>query len=771
MEGPIIMRKLFLLYGAPGSGKSTLIKKLGVEDLMLGYDRMRELFSVPFPCSETDGSLSQVRRFASGVQQAVVKATHEALKARLAAGTTVFFDATMAKPKDQTSLARIGRDYGYDTYVIDVQGQTALEELRELNTHRGLGRVPDADLARMHSACAAKQFSPLIKYVLDGTQPVSALRREIENDLTAVPVLAAERVIVVGDVHSCAGALQDAIDELDAPGTQWVFAGDLFDRGPDPVGVWRIVHRLLGEHRARVVTGNHEVNLRAVNSHTSHDRFADSRDTRDLLLEAGIVAGEQTRFVDSTIPLLRVFSGPTRQEWIVTHGGVSADTIVGARSRSGLLHVSDAECIYGVGSREKTYQGKSSYDVEAMPVRGFQIHGHRNGVRGAEPTPTVRCDDQGDPVICLETDVASGGQLSAVVLDTRGYTVHSFDDHVDAATAAANQLPPWQRQKVVASVADLLAQMRASEHVNVKEVAGLPGVAACNFTRRAFNAGAWDETTMHARGLFIDTDTAEIVARGYEKFFHIGEVPGRTYAHWANPRISTYPVTLRKKYNGYLALVAGYRGDLVVFSKSGITDYSRFARDLLVAQIGADGAHKLAEMLERTKTTAAFEVIAARDTHPITEAGEDRLVLLDVIDNTVALSTRDELRAGVAKRFDFELAETVATCSTPWELSPALEAAKNRSDEGVVLVDAKGYRSKVKSEEYARRKQVRGAIERYWSAQAADLGPRNEELYSRLIDAGILQDINDYAVAGVDGRPRLDLARVFDDLAEFEADV
>lgn len=52
-----------------------------------------------------------------------------------------------------------------------------------------------------------------------------------------------------------------------------------------------------------------------------------------------------------------------------------------------------------------------------------------------------------------------------------------------------------------------------------------------------------------------------------------------------------------------------------------------------------------------------------------------------------------------------------------------------------------------------------------WRGVSDTLGQRHVELEQRLVAPGILQcRAVDYTASGVDGTPRLDLARVFDDL-------
>ena len=61
------------------------------------------------------------------------------------------------------------------------------------------------------------------------------------------------RTLVVGDVHGCASELSDLIERASA--TRVVLVGDLFTKGPDPLGVWELIEA----HAAEAVLGNHDV--------------------------------------------------------------------------------------------------------------------------------------------------------------------------------------------------------------------------------------------------------------------------------------------------------------------------------------------------------------------------------------------------------------------------------------------------------------------------------------------------------------------------------
>ena len=66
------------------------------------------------------------------------------------------------------------------------------------------------------------------------------------------------RTLVVGDVHGCAGELSELIGKAACDAV--VLVGDLYTKGPDPVGVYRQIREL----GARAVLGNHDQRLREV---------------------------------------------------------------------------------------------------------------------------------------------------------------------------------------------------------------------------------------------------------------------------------------------------------------------------------------------------------------------------------------------------------------------------------------------------------------------------------------------------------------------------
>ena len=63
------------------------------------------------------------------------------------------------------------------------------------------------------------------------------------------------RTVFVGDVHGCSTALRRVLDA--ARPDRVILLGDLFAKGPDPLGVWRVIE----ETRAESVLGNHDAKM------------------------------------------------------------------------------------------------------------------------------------------------------------------------------------------------------------------------------------------------------------------------------------------------------------------------------------------------------------------------------------------------------------------------------------------------------------------------------------------------------------------------------
>ena len=122
--------------------------------------------------------------------------------------------------------------------------------------------------------------------------------------------------LVVGDVHACAAELAELLSL--AGGCELVLVGDLFTKGPDPVGVWEII----SSTGARAVLGNHDAWMLA---------HPEKAATMGLPAEAWDWLGK--------LPLHLRVADPKGGEILVVHAGVHPELGLSGTSRWGLLHM------------------------------------------------------------------------------------------------------------------------------------------------------------------------------------------------------------------------------------------------------------------------------------------------------------------------------------------------------------------------------------------------------------------------------------------------
>lgn len=400
------MRKLFILYGPQGSGKTTFVQENHLEEFSVNADEIRRLFSRYIP--SLDGE--KVLVAGEHLQRLTRRIVQEQADNLMFLGSPVIIDAVNASPRSRSQWEALADSHGYDVLAVDFT-QVSREELLNRNEKRGGDKIPDIEsfLDRFDAVPPPQTITP--DQMLD-------CFKTCQVDLGTRPVR------VVGDVQSCGGALEQAVNELGAADAKWIFVGDLFDRGPDAGKVWKLLKTL--DHV--VVTGNHEKSL--LNALKGRGTKTATEDSMKQLLTAGATRQQLEDWYRSTVPFYdfrvgddsgltgerREKCGPAgvaphtgAKEFFVSHGGVYPGTIREIRE-TGYCDLPDDYFIFGVGTRGNTYRRR--YEFRNFPEMGddkiVQLHGHRNEGKDNFVNPGV---------IDLESGVEKDGWLSVYAID------------------------------------------------------------------------------------------------------------------------------------------------------------------------------------------------------------------------------------------------------------------------------------------------------------------------------------------------------------------
>lgn len=196
------------------------------------------------------------------------------------------------------------------------------------------------------------------------------------------------RTLIVGDVHGCAAELARLLRVADA--SRVVLVGDVFTKGPDPVGVWRCVRG----HGLASVLGNHDQRLIDV---------LQGRRTGDAEAERCIAALDADdpswREWLAALPLWRDVAG-----WRVVHAALPPS---GDPTEARPTQLFSA----------RRWPGSRAHDpwwVEAYEGQVPVVYGH-DAVRGL----VWRTRDGRPWVVGLDSGCVYGGQLSGLVIETQ----------------------------------------------------------------------------------------------------------------------------------------------------------------------------------------------------------------------------------------------------------------------------------------------------------------------------------------------------------------
>lgn len=680
------MRKLFLLRGLPGSGKSTFIQTHKLAPYTLSADDIRLLYAGPV--LQSNGLL----RIPADNDRAVWQQLFSLLENRMLRGETVIIDATHTHPRSFTNYKPLAQKYRYQVFCIDFS-QVPFEVCQARNEAREEFKVvPPLEMKRMYDNMQRSRLPDWLK-VVEPEQFPHAIA------VTPQDVSQYKAVHHIGDIQGCFTPLREYFD---AHGIQddelYVFVGDYLDRGIQNAEVMQWLLENYQRPNFIFVEGNHEAHLRNWVRGVKARSIQFNQATAPVLEAAGIPPKKVYGFLYKLREMYYyTFSGCTV---LVSHGGLST-------LPEKLAYIPSMQFIKGAGLYEEADESDESF-ARTTPDYTYQVHGHRN--RFSSPTKV------NEKCFNLEGKVEFGGELRVVVLDKSGFSEHSVRSSIDVTGALIE--PIGDVTVSPRSVSELVDQLRSNKDIYEKPQPD-SNISSFNFTRDVFTKKRWDSFNVRARGLFINTNTNQIVARSYEKFFNVGERQETKLDALASTL--RFPVQAWVKENGYLGLV-GYDSEtdeLVFASKSSLTsDFAKWLKEQfnLFAPEGSSIRQKVKEYLATGDgRTIVFEVIEPENDPHVIAYDKPSLVILDIIANTIAFEAMPETdRQSIAELLGCPLKQKVGTFKDANELHVWLEEAQHfeytfnqHRIEGFVLEDAEGYMIKVKLPWYSFWRQMR----------------------------------------------------------------
>ena len=703
------MRQLVLLRGPMGVGKSTWVTENGLEPYTLSADKIRILFSSPLM---TENGLKINPANESRVWEVLM----DSLEVRMQNGDFTIVDATHVKQSAISAYKHLCERYKYRCYVIEFEEDldTVLERN---NTREEYKQVPEHVVANAHTRMTT-EYVPKWVTRLKPETAMEELRwkKSDYNDY--------KNVLVIGDIHGSYDALMElfitfnkdkyGIDTSELQDdTLYIFVGDYLDRGTQHAEMlnWLINnYRQPGSNKHRtnmiLLEGNHEQHLvnYAYDERVARVFYQTKKDIEDAGIEKREIKKLSRAFQQVAY---FTYHGSS---YVVTHGGLPRINL------HALNLIATNNMIRGVGNYQLNIDELYSKMEAKSPEdeATYQIHGHRNIYR----LPI----DMYEHSYNLEGKVEFGGYLRAVLLsgDERSfYEIKNNNFKIPENNATVHD---------DATVEEFLDF--ADNHEEVKVVELPDNISSYNFTRKAFTKGFWDDVTIKARGLFINTEDNYISARGYEKFFNEGERHGYKVSDLSEADL---PIRVFHKYNGFLGLASYDKAtdSLKYYSKSLSSDigaeHALMVKEVIEYTMPEQNIEKMRQMSKDYNVTFVFEIIHPEKDPHIIEYEEPAAVLLDVVYNELefdrmdysALKTVGRMLQVPFKALEHEFTDWKKFIS--WFLDKRDENNLSDEIEGWVIETSTGKIIKLKSNYYNTWKKLRGMISKIRKNQSSQI--------------------------------------------------
>lgn len=660
------MRDLYLLRGAPASGKSTFIEKNKLGAYTLSTDAIRLLYHSPELALSGKMGISQK---SSGD---VFKLLFDLLEKRMSFGETTFIDATNAKTKSINGFQKLAKKYRYQVHIIDFSNIDLKELLLRNSLREEFRRVPEDVITRMHLESQEKVPS-WIKSII--------LPEHFNLEAKTIDLSEYKKIHHFGDIHGCWSVVAKYFEKYPFQDDEfYIFTGDYIDRGIENHQVIQNILSLSEKKNIFFMEGNHERHLWdwACGNNVVSNEFLENT---QIQFEMYNLDKKQVRifcrrlkeyvhytFLDKTV--------------LLTHAGVSIPLTL-----KELPYIATKTFTYGVGSYSDdidTVFENNSFSIDNY----FQVHGHRNDFGY-----NIKVNDAS---FNLEGKVEFGGDLRVLTLDKDGFTEIALPNEIYNTT--------FVDVRSELKETSLTHQLRANPMISEKPQG--KGISSFNFKKECFFGSIWNKQTKKARGLFINTEINKIVARSYDKFFNLNERKETSLEELQKNLV--FPLKCWQKENGYLGIV-GYDPEtdsLIIASKSTIHGpYALMFDEILTEKCNLIYLKKLAK--ERDISFVFEVVLPEKDPH-IISYDKDQVYLLDIIKNKITFEREDILNIEEESKVIGCSCKKLGFTINNWlEFTDFLQKIDNVNIEGYVVEDSSGFMFKIKTPYYLFWKKVR----------------------------------------------------------------
>ena len=692
------MRTILLTRGIPASGKSTWIKENKLEPYTLSADNIRLLMQSPV--TNMDGELVITQKNDSKVWALLFNL----LEQRMERGEFIVVDGTHYRAELLHKYYSLIDKYRYRAYVVDFTDVPLQECIKRNKAREAYKFVPEEVLYKMHAVFEAEKNSKECKEVSNKFTIIKpdGIRKLLDSHWSLLKHYTNnyEKVVVFGDIHGCYEPLKDYF-ELNPFNEKYlyIFTGDYVDRGIQNKEVLEFLIKIKDNKNVILLEGNHEAHLRKYSEKNADlDSITSTEFKLNTIPQIESISKKDLRQLCRKFSQMEFFYFGVNR-YVVCHGGIPCEPSILTPT---------VELIKGVGKYEDDELIGKNFRKNGCKAC-ILVHAHRNifnrPIKVSDNHYNL-CDSPETGGCVRIIEIEKNGEIKEILQQNTVYNIKAERPISTLDTLNIN------------TTNNTLKQMNESKLIQKKVLDN--GIVSYNFTRKCFYDKIWNNLTCKARGLFVDSETDNVVARGYSKFHNIDELESTTLSELY--KTFKFPVTAYLKENGFLGLVSynPKTDDLFIASKStNKGDYADMVREE-INKLNKDKYDLLLKTCKDMNITFTFEVINKDKDPHIIEYAHNSLVLLDGIFNE--LDSFRKMPYTMLNRFAQDLGvkcKELCTQFNTWEEFKSwyheIDKNNNTQIEGFVLEDQNRFMVKYKTKFYKFWKSMRSLKEKMQS--------------------------------------------------------
>lgn len=666
------MKKLVLLRGIQGSGKSSFIQKNDLQNHTLSPDSFRVMLSGTMRNNYGQELISEQESIEAW------KMTFYFLEKRMQYDLLTFIDATHCNIKDLNKYLDLANRHNYKIYVIDFE--ISLEEALKRNDERDNKKyVPIKTINKFFDNLTLSK-----KHNLSGDFTLLS-QENWKNEIFDEYIIDASKykdIYFISDLQGTFQPINDFFnDHVYDKHNLYIFLGDYVDRG---IENHLSVQFLLDNQKRNYIfiNGNHEFHLNCWAKDLEIKSPDFDKNTKPQLEEYNI----SKDLVKKALKRMKEFVivKTDGKEILASHSGLSFFPTMDE-----LLFMQGTELSY---KKEYEFPVDSTFEEQTLSTQ-YQVHGHRN--------PEKLPPEEQSRSFSLESNVEYGGYLRIAKLSKNNFSFLKYKNNIVKTIIKK----------------ELMESLEGSDLIHEKKQED--GIYSYNFSREAFYNQEWNELTTKARGLFIHKESNTIVARSFDKFFNIGEF---SHCSLESLKKMKFPVSIYLKDNGFLGILGHnpFKNELLYCSKSTTTGVFHTYFKTLFKEKYKGIESQVNKFLSENKCSMVFEVIDIKNDPHIIEYNKSQIILLDVIYNTSEFKhvSYEELLE-IANKFNFKVKERYKVIETYNDfvnfynnvVSETFLYHDSHPIEGFVIEDSQQYMVKIKCHYYNYWKSFRKYIQ------------------------------------------------------------